>query len=720
MRATAIYACQADNTGEVSFAANETLTDVRYSSEDGWLVGTVQSTGRRGLFPAVYTQLAAESGDDAALLRRLQSDGLLSSVAQMDAVRRDLDAGRGLAIHSYSSSSSVQRSETVYSTSADGRPVHSYAATAAESSMTATASSSSSSSSQAAALRPALPVKEYQPLPLRDQPRLTIRSESPPSPVAAPKPAVARKPAVASKPAVAPKPAVATKPAVASKSAAEISAESERHAREREEAASWEARHLTKAGGRPSGTTLVPRPKPAVAAAKPAVAAKLPPPKPAKSTTDINAEAERHERERAEAASWEARHLAKSSSIETSRDVSRLLGAATSPASRPAVPTKRAVAIPAGSGSAAAAASSSSSSSCSQTKPAVCAKPPGCGAPAAPPLLASRYGSSSIASNNSKSSSTTTTTTTAAAVLQRSNPATANDAPELPYDADRAKAAREMLEKDRPAPPTNPATANDAPALPYSAHRLAVQPVVVPVDQSKLPPSQQLIQKMNSQAPGMAAARAMMSNNNSSIATTTTTMSSSSSSLQSSSTSMAGAASAGSHYMHRSESSSTSSFNATESFAANGVPLTMARNVKGVLPFPAANQQQQSYVTKTSSYSHQESRSMVSSNNSNSNSGGGGTIPLDARQRYGQLFAQLDAEGGRRGFVSADKVRDIMARSRLDDAVLRRIWQLADRNMDGRFGPGEFNIAMHLVDSALRGAHTPDFLPIDHIHSAYA
>ncbi|KAJ2768354.1 Rho GTPase-activating protein 42, partial [Coemansia nantahalensis] len=107
MRAKALYACQAENAGEVSFAADQVLVNVRYSNEDGWLEGTVQATGRRGLFPAVYTELAPETGDDVALLRRLQADGLLSSAAQLEAFRGDLD-GSGASsrdvTHSYKSS----------------------------------------------------------------------------------------------------------------------------------------------------------------------------------------------------------------------------------------------------------------------------------------------------------------------------------------------------------------------------------------------------------------------------------------------------------------------------------------------------------------------------------------------------------------------------------------------------------------------------------------
>ncbi|PIA13373.1 hypothetical protein COEREDRAFT_22483, partial [Coemansia reversa NRRL 1564] len=63
------------------------------------------------------------------------------------------------------------------------------------------------------------------------------------------------------------------------------------------------------------------------------------------------------------------------------------------------------------------------------------------------------------------------------------------------------------------------------------------------------------------------------------------------------------------------------------------------------------------------------------------------------------------------GYLSSEKVRQVVASSRLPDDQLRRIWQLADRKNDGRFDRGGFNIAMYLVDCALRGDPIPEYLP---------
>ncbi|KAJ2878349.1 Rho GTPase-activating protein 42, partial [Coemansia aciculifera] len=88
MRARAIYACVAENPGEVTFDADDWLVDIRDSREDGWLQGTVQSTQDRGLFPVVYTELTPETGDDLRFLQKLQRSGLLSSALKLDQFAR--------------------------------------------------------------------------------------------------------------------------------------------------------------------------------------------------------------------------------------------------------------------------------------------------------------------------------------------------------------------------------------------------------------------------------------------------------------------------------------------------------------------------------------------------------------------------------------------------------------------------------------------------------
>ncbi|KAJ2745483.1 hypothetical protein GGI20_002148 [Coemansia sp. BCRC 34301] len=94
-------------------------------------------------------------------------------------------------------------------------------------------------------------------------------------------------------------------------------------------------------------------------------------------------------------------------------------------------------------------------------------------------------------------------------------------------------------------------------------------------------------------------------------------------------------------------------------------------------------------------------------------------IPEDALARYVHLFKRLDKQHGKRGVLNADEVHAVVVRCRLPDDLLRRIWALADRNLNGKFGPAEFYIIMHLTDCALRQEPIPEQLSVDLLRSAY-
>lgn len=51
-----LYACVADTDSELSFSQNEIITDVRRSVEAGWLIGTLERNGQRGLLPENYVR----------------------------------------------------------------------------------------------------------------------------------------------------------------------------------------------------------------------------------------------------------------------------------------------------------------------------------------------------------------------------------------------------------------------------------------------------------------------------------------------------------------------------------------------------------------------------------------------------------------------------------------------------------------------------------------
>ncbi|KAJ2449284.1 Intersectin-2, partial [Coemansia sp. RSA 2336] len=726
MRAKAIYACDAENIGEVSFTAQDTLAGIQDSAEDGWLVGTVERTGQRGLFPAVYTELSLETGDDIAFLRKLQHDNLLSSTLKLEAFRRDLDSGRvstsvSSANHSYSTSSSTfERTQTSYSSVSTG---------------------------QQAPPVPTKPKLATRPVAAIAGPSSGSRALPPPVP---------SKPRMASPPAVPPKPKSVASPSASSASsqtmspatsfsqslgsqtttsvrADSISASEQELARQREAEAAraWENAHLAKKptsldgsrevsrlfGGVDSGSSKpnyatkpavsIPRSaacKPAVApkpVSKPAVAPKPAvlaesskpvsqkpqvPSKPAvlRSTAEqIDLDSERDA-----AASWEARHgIGK-----------KPQGAAAVNSTRPAVmPMRKPVTCGAG--------------SANGYKPPVVKST--AKAPAAPPLPSKSLNSSNASSwSSNQARSQQQSTHTSSSTTQHRNPATENDAPPLPHNPARAAVMSELLQARKPVPSVNPATANDAPALPYSPARAAiVKPAEKPVESVIQPAPHSLISRMNSQTTRTLSEKS----SNSSIAGFSDSFDPASRQMpltQQHQVSPATRSAINSQSsFHRSYSSVTSSEEKSIS-TSSGIPLTQNREVRGTLPFTSAGAydshpvQHYSLTSKSSSSSFSKQESFTSSSINPVS-----TISMFKLQEYTRIFQALDAQEGGRGYLSSEAVRNQVARSTLPDDQLRRIWQLADRNLNGKFGPGEFNIIMHLVDCAQLNYPIPNSLP---------
>ncbi|KAJ1831704.1 hypothetical protein LPJ63_004088 [Coemansia sp. RSA 2711] len=750
MRAKAIHECEGDTHDEISFAAGDQLVNVRDAAEDGWLTGTVQRTGQQGLFPAVYAELAPESGDDAVFLRKLQSQGLLSSTLQLDAFRRDLDSGRlASANHTYSSTTTTSANREYSSSSSSLAANQTYATSSFQQSKSAYSSVSAGGS----AAPPSLPAKpSLSTRPMISGPQ-SARALPPPVPVK-PKSAVASPPvppkphsAVASPPASLSSsyarsnssqtmsPATSFSQSMGSQTSASLHGSASRQnsvdqevARQREAdaARAWEEKHLAKRLTSADGTREVARlfgglstgakPAPAVSAArkpapptgtkpavtiatKPAVSVATKPAvslarkpvaapatKPAiapKPTAAIStAEQIDLDAERKAAESWEAKHGigSKARGQSGAAPVASRMAPAVSVARKPVV-------------------------SSSSPKPALPAKSFGSSASSASSLR--ETSSHSVTSSRDISSHSTS--------VQRSNPATENDAPALPHNPARAAVMDQLLQERKPLPSVNPATANDAPALPYSPARAAsFRPPEKPVESAVQPVPRSLISRINSQASQAESTR------------TSHNTSSSSSVVGFSDNFNPAAASRGSEAsFHRSYSSSaTSTAEESRSVTATaGIPLTQSRNINGPLPFassrPSDLQQHYSYTNKTSS-STSSSFTQHTSHSSALGAMPAAAIPRDALARYASEFRALDAREGGRGVVSSNAVRDRLAASGLSDFELRRIWQLADRNLDGTFGPGEFNIIMHLVDGAKAGRPVPNTLPIELLHVAYA
>ncbi|ORZ02643.1 hypothetical protein BCR43DRAFT_481893 [Syncephalastrum racemosum] len=61
MKAKALFDCQADDFGELSFTEGDILVEVKASAEEGWYEGRIQHSSRRGLFPYNYVEFLPET-----------------------------------------------------------------------------------------------------------------------------------------------------------------------------------------------------------------------------------------------------------------------------------------------------------------------------------------------------------------------------------------------------------------------------------------------------------------------------------------------------------------------------------------------------------------------------------------------------------------------------------------------------------------------------------
>ncbi|KAJ2731943.1 hypothetical protein IW152_004156 [Coemansia sp. BCRC 34962] len=84
-------------------------------------------------------------------------------------------------------------------------------------------------------------------------------------------------------------------------------------------------------------------------------------------------------------------------------------------------------------------------------------------------------------------------------------------------------------------------------------------------------------------------------------------------------------------------------------------------------------------------------------------------VTPDERVRYDQFFRNLDQQ--RAGYLSGDVPVNFFLKSKLPEASLSKIWDLADISHNGRLDIEEFSVAMHLINAHLAGDAIPDRLP---------
>lgn len=84
-------------------------------------------------------------------------------------------------------------------------------------------------------------------------------------------------------------------------------------------------------------------------------------------------------------------------------------------------------------------------------------------------------------------------------------------------------------------------------------------------------------------------------------------------------------------------------------------------------------------------------------------------ISPEDRKKYDAFFDKIDV--GKHGYIQGGDAVEFFQNSRLPDADLAHIWDLADRHERGRLSKEEFAIAMYLIHKRLKGDVLPTILP---------
>ncbi|KAJ2390537.1 Intersectin 1 (SH3 domain protein) [Coemansia sp. RSA 2559] len=745
MRAKAIYACTADNSGELTFDADDVLTNIEDSSEDGWLSGRVQRTGERGLFPVVYAELQPEAGDDFGFLRKLQSQGLLSSTMELEAFRRDLDSG---ILHARPAIAAKPSGLTT--TVSARRAANTMTASSATTDTTSTRTATSSLYSESIETTTSSSTPSYG---ITNTVRPPVAYQQKPLVTHKPATSVLKPPALPSK---ASKPLIQSSPVVVDNNEAELARQ-----READAASAWEKAHLAKKPTTLSDSRDAARLISGLSANTSSSSSRLQqaqtkyerqnqfnkpeiPTKPTSvrsipatsSVANKETETRKHDQEREEADLWEAKHgigaksWTKSENDASTPPVSLSNGIGTgtgfvNPASRrppPVVPTKPLV-MPR---SPVSAKPAIQQRALVPTKPAfqqravVPTKPVNLSSPVVPPKpaaalnAASRTTTTSTRQNSYSSERTSSmTSSTLAAVSAPADPATIPTPPMLPYNSVRAATRERMQSKEDEeiVYSSDPGSIANPPALPYSAKRTAIK------EQTKVYEYES--HSIDNPADAPNAPSLPLRQGSRSAAEPFDPIENK---MQPSPQHLISRINSGSN-IHKSggfEDSFDPFMNqssAPTTLNSRPIPQAVSR-VASSSNGPLFVRSPADGFNRTSTY--HSSSSYSSSVTTTTSTDSRASIPNDARSRYAHLFTKLNKQFGKRGYLTTSEVRAVVANSRLPEDQMRHILALSDRNMDGRFGPGEFNLIMHLADTALRHDPIPDSIPVSLLHAAYS
>lgn len=84
-------------------------------------------------------------------------------------------------------------------------------------------------------------------------------------------------------------------------------------------------------------------------------------------------------------------------------------------------------------------------------------------------------------------------------------------------------------------------------------------------------------------------------------------------------------------------------------------------------------------------------------------------VSADEKTRYDAFFTKLDKQ--HKGYVAGTEAVEFFKNSKLPDADLAKVWDLADIRQSGTLSKDEFAVAMHLINKRLTGGSLPSVLP---------
>ncbi|ORX79522.1 hypothetical protein K493DRAFT_99985 [Basidiobolus meristosporus CBS 931.73] len=84
-------------------------------------------------------------------------------------------------------------------------------------------------------------------------------------------------------------------------------------------------------------------------------------------------------------------------------------------------------------------------------------------------------------------------------------------------------------------------------------------------------------------------------------------------------------------------------------------------------------------------------------------------IKPEEKAKYDRLFATVDLTN--KGYITGEEAVQYFSRSKLSEATLAQIWDLADISQNGQLNREEFAVSLHLIQMKLSGSELPPVLP---------